>query len=163
MKSFKILFVLLLILLSFKMAIAQYFSDDGFYNGMSKISVQNTIRAIGLSNLVEKEGYILGNRKIDGYWLFNEFHFCEDKLVFYRKDILPSIKNLIFILNNLTSKYGNNVKTFGDISMTPYGEQRSLMFVWETNYYYIELSYEIFPANESLNIRYSVPDKCIDK
>lgn len=140
---------------------AQYFSDDGFTLGMSKSSAFSVIRSMGLSNLEVKENFVIGNRKIDGAWLFYEFHFCQNKLVFYRKDILPSIKNLIFILNSLSSKYGKEFKTYTNISISAVGEERSLSFLWEKTLYRVEISYNIYPSNESLTIRYFVPIECI--
>ena len=140
---------------------AQHFSDDGFTNGMSRISALRVIRAMGLRNLEENKDLIIGNRLIDGARLFYEFHFCDDKLVFYRKDIPPSIKNLIFILHDLSSKYGKDFQTYTKISMTAAGESRSLLFLWEKPSYRVEISYDVYTSNESLTTRYSVPDKCI--
>ncbi len=93
-------------------------------------------------------------------FLVYEFHFCQNKLVFYRKDILPSISNLILIVDKLSSKYGNNLKTYTNISMGVTGEERRLSFLWKTTLYRVEISYNIYTNNESLTIRYSVPDNC---
>ncbi|MCL4704010.1 hypothetical protein KJ068_02550 [bacterium] len=140
---------------------AQYFSDEGFTLGMSKISALRLIREMGLRNLQENKNSVIGNRFIDGVWLFYEFHFCDDKLVFYRKDNPPSIKNLIFILHDLSSKYGKDFKANTRISMTAGGEIRSLLFFWQKPFYRVEISYDVYTTNESLTTRYSVPNKCI--
>ncbi|GEM_PF-5212838 len=156
------LFIVSLVLTLFsEFSQAQHFSDDGFTNGMSRNGAVQIIRSMGLRNLEENRDSIIGNRLVNGVWLFYEFHFCHDKLVFYRKSILPSVKNLIFILHDLSSKYGNEFKTYTNISMTEVGESRSLVFLWKNPNCRVEISYDVYPSNESLAIRYSVPNNCI--
>lgn len=160
MKNF--LIIIPLIVLLFENLDAQYFSDDGFYNGTSKGNAYNIIRSMCLQNLEIKENTIIGNRNYDGTWLFYEFHFCQNKLIFYRKSLIPSVKNLIFIINDLSLKYGKDFKTYTNISMEVFGEERSLIFLWEKTVYRVEISYSVYPTNESLAVRYSVPNKCVN-
>ena len=156
----KVLFISIALILCYENSQAQYLSDDGFTIGMSQDSAIKIIRSMGLSNLKETKKSMFGSRLIDGVLLFYVFGFCNDKLSLHRKDILPSIENLIFILKDLSSKYGNEFKTYTNISMTAVGEERSLSFLWREPLYRVDIIFNVFPNNNSLTIRYQTPGKC---
>jgi len=156
----KVLFILIALILLYENSQAQYISDDGFTIGMNQDSAIKIIRSMGLSNLEERKNYYIGNRFIGGQWLFYEFHFCNDRLSYHRKDILPSVENLIFILNNLSLKYGNKFRTYTNISMTAVGEERSLSFLWREPLYQVDIIFNVFPNNNSLAVMYGISGKC---
>jgi hypothetical protein len=163
MRTIIICLSLTTIFLVVEKSIAQHFSDDGFYAGMSQNEAMRLIDTMGLRKLgkfKENNSFIVRSRQINGNLLVYEFNFCQNKLVGYRKDILPSTNNLILVLDRLSLKYGKNLKTYTNISMGVAGEERKLSFLWKTVLYRVEITYNIFTSNESLTIRYSVPDNC---
>ena len=75
---------------------AQISYYDGFQSDMTMTEVKQLLEKSNYQNIDIKDDNIFANvLSIKKVWLAYEFHFCENKLVSFRKDFDPSMK--IFI------------------------------------------------------------------
>jgi len=141
---------------------AQISYYDGFHSDMTMAEVKQFLEERNYQNIDIKDDYIFANvLSIKNVWLAYEFHFCENKLVSFRKDFDPSMKNFISLFNDLISKYGNTITGSSHINLShPMGEIREIVLTWELSNIEIELSYMILETNDNLTVRFFMNNKC---
>ncbi len=159
--SLKLVF---LIILTFLISIsnAQEIYLENYNGNMNLREVKTKLYRDGFKKIEVKKDYIIANKQnIYGNLLFYEFHFCKNKLVSFRKDYEPSMKNFIQIFNLLSKRYGKILHGYSSIDLlSAAGESRTLTLTWFFKDLEIELTYDIFETNDVLTVRFYKKNNC---
>jgi len=158
------LFVMLAVLFFLLPSIAHSFDTDGFKDGMSKEEIKKIVATWNFDTIQDENDSIIAFDKPDnGAHRFYQFFFCNNKLNYLQKGFEPSMKSYILLFKKLSSDYGTKIRGHSDIYITSNGENRFISLTWELPLESITLTYNIFPTNDDLTIRYQVYGKCKEK
>jgi hypothetical protein len=157
--SLACLFSVFIILITFSKA--QSFDVDGFKSEMTKKEVKEQLKEWKFDVIDEKDNDIKAYdnlRKTDSRLYF--FNFCDDKLVLIEKNVQPSMKNFIILVEKLTNTYGKPIDTYADTSIHTFGEQHKISIIWKIGRELITLTYNVYPNNDQLYMTYKVSNNC---
>jgi hypothetical protein len=135
---------------------SQSFDLDGFKSGMTKKEVKNQLSEWKFDVIDEKNNVITAYdalKTANPRWYV--FNFTNDKLVLIQKDVKPSMKNFMILVEKLTDTYGKSIDTHADTSIDASGETHAISIFWKRGRELITLKYNVFPNNDQLSMIYS--------
>lgn len=88
------------------------------------------------------------------------FTFCNDKLVAFDQEILPSFRHFIVVASNYSNLYGNPLKVIPQSSVVANGEKNLLAMFWRKGSDYLGVKYVLHPGSEQLSLTWQINNNC---
>jgi hypothetical protein len=150
--------IIVLFLFTFLLVLnSSAFEIDMFRSGMSKTQVKSLLKHY--ATVEEKEDNIFAIE--NSFSRFYSFNFCNEKLVMVKKDLNPSIKELIILFDKLTNNYGKPIHLNTKINkLCTKNTQHAISFYWKSGIERISLDYSVFPENEQFSVTYEIENTC---
>ena len=141
---------------------AAAFEVDSFKSGMTREQVKDALKTYNFERVQDFSATTLiaydtpekgGNRQF-------VFDFCSDKLVSLQQEMGPSIRNLMIMVGNYNTKYGQPSKVTANTNVTSIGERNELSFHWRRGSDVIGVRYVTTAPVEQLMLVYETPNNC---
>lgn len=151
-----------LILLAMMALPAAGFEVDSFKSGMTRDEVRGALKTYNFERVQDFSDTTLiaydtpekgSNRQF-------VFDFCKDRLVGLQQEMGPSIRNLMVIVSNYNSKYGQPSKVTANTNVTAIGERNELAFFWRKGLDVVGVRYVNTAPVEQLMLQYETPNNC---
>jgi hypothetical protein len=141
---------------------AAAFEVDSFKSGMTREQVREALKTYDFERVQDFSPSTLiaydtpekgGNRQF-------VFDFCNDKLVGLQQEMGPSIRNLMIMVSNYNTKYGQPSKVTANTNVTSIGERNELAFHWRKGPDVVGVRYVTTAPVEQLMLQYDAPNNC---
>jgi len=141
---------------------APAFEVDSFKSGMTREQVKEALKSYSFERVQDFSASTLiaydtpekgGNRQF-------VFDFCNDKLVSLQQEMGPSIRNLMIVVGNYNTKYGQPSKVAANTNVTSIGERNELSFHWRKGLDVVGVRYVTTAPVEQLVLMYETPNNC---
>lgn len=141
---------------------AAAFEIDSFKSGMTREQVKEALKTYNFERVQDFSATTLiaydppekgSNRQFT-------FDFCNGKLVTLQQEMGPSIRNLMTMVSNYNSKYGQPSKVTASTNVTSIGERNELAFYWRKGLDVVGVSYVTTAPVEQLMLQYETPNNC---
>jgi hypothetical protein len=138
------------------------FDVDSFKSGMTREQVKEAAKSYNFDHVQDFSATTLiayddaekgSNRQF-------VFEFCNDKLVGLQQDMAPSMRNLMIMVNNYNSKYGQPSKVAANTNVTSIGERNEMTFFWRKGLDVLGVRYVLTAPVEQLTLQYETPNNC---
>lgn len=133
-----------------------------FRNGMTRTEVQSALKTWNFEKTLP-----VGN---DGLFAYDPpgnpggrrflFTFCNDKLVAFDQEVMPSLRHFIIIASNHANQYGPPLSIIPQTTVVANGERNLLALFWRRGPDYMGLKYVLLPASEQLSMSWQVSNNC---
>jgi hypothetical protein len=132
-----------------------------FRNGMTRADVEQALKSWNFDKSMP-----VGN---DGLFVYDDtnnagrrflFTFCNDKLVAFDQEILPSFRHFIVVASNYSNLYGNPLKVIPQSSVVANGEKNLLAMFWRKGSDYLGVKYVLHPGSEQLSLTWQINNNC---
>jgi len=138
------------------------FEVDTFRSGQSKEQVKEALKSYTFDKVQDfsAQTLIAYDQPEKGSNRQFVFDFCNDKLVGFQQEMAPSPRNLMIIINNYISKYGQPIKVSAGSNVTSIGDKNELALYWRKGLDVVGVKYSITQPIEQLLMQYDVPNNC---
>lgn len=141
---------------------ATAFEVDSFKSGMTRDQVKEALKTYSFERVQDFSATTLiaydppekgSNRQF-------VFDFCNDKLVSLQQEMGPSIRNMMIMVGNYNTKYGQPSKVNANTNITSIGERNELTFHWRKGLDVLGVRYITTAPVEQLLLVYESPNNC---
>lgn len=138
------------------------FEVDTFRSGQSKEQVKEALKSYSFDKVQDfsAQTLIAYDQPEKGSNRQFVFDFCNEKLVGFQQEMAPSPRNLMIIINNYISKYGQPIKVSASSNVTSIGDKNELSLYWRKGLDVVGVKYSITQPIEQLLMQYDVPNNC---
>ena len=141
---------------------ANAFEVDAFKSGMSKEQVKEALKSYTFDKVQDfsAQTLIAYDQPEKGSNRQFVFDFCNDKLAGLQQEMAPSNRNLVIVINNYNTKYGQPIKVKAGSNVTSTGDKNELALYWRKGLDVVGVKYSVIAPIEQLLVQYDAPNNC---
>lgn len=141
---------------------AAAFDLDAFKSGMTRSQVKDALKTYNFERVQDFSdttliAYDTPEKASNRQFVFD---FCNDRLVGLQQEMSPSIRNLMILVGNYNTKYGQPSKVSANTNVTSIGERNELAFFWRKGSDVVGVRYVTIAPVEQLSLQYETPNNC---
>jgi len=138
------------------------FEVDVFKTGQSKEQVKEALKSYTFDKVQDfsAQTLIAYDQAEKGSNRQFVFDFCNDKLVGLQQEMAPSPRNLMIIINNYNTKFGQPIKVNAASNVTSIGDKNELALYWRKGLDMVGVKYSVTQPIEQLLLQYDAPNNC---